>query len=154
MPRFPKGSLEAKQHMAHLRSLRGKGIGSSRVQPAPIPINIIPYTDNHVFNDNPRHPTYFSNTNNTRPAINTAIPITPIQPAHAVTDEDAYEIRRETGEHIKKGFAKIITPVPAYVAPKHGTKRMPRIGEGLPRFKKGSQEAKEHMAHLRSLRKK
>ena len=32
MPRFTKGSIEAKEHMAHLRSMRGSGLGSSKVQ--------------------------------------------------------------------------------------------------------------------------
>ena len=33
MPRFTKGSIEAKQHMAHLRSMRGSGLVASRVRP-------------------------------------------------------------------------------------------------------------------------
>lgn len=44
MPKFPKGSKQAKDHMSYLRSLRGKGCTSSLpVAPEPASVSSIFY---------------------------------------------------------------------------------------------------------------
>ena len=168
MSKFPKGSQAAKDHMAHLRSLRGKGIGNSRIQPAPThptpaqrtnrvhPQPPPTYTDDHLFSHDPRYSTYLPETHNSRPAaIATTINTLPI--AEPVSAYEARQIRREVGpvrRRRMRGYTSNPEIVPAYVQPQTNNGAIMPFGRGLPRFVKGSQEAKDHMALIRSHRKK